>query len=83
MRIFIDESGSFAYTDNHNAWSSVGAVVILDEAMGTAESALEQFKSDGDQPCLPQSDALLAFQPLATRRFLIVPSPVVDAHPHN
>lgn len=44
MRIFIDESGSFAYADDHNAWSTVGAFVILDEVMGSAESALQQFK---------------------------------------
>lgn len=44
MRIFIDESGSFAYADDHNAWSTVGAVVILDEAMAQAEDALQQFK---------------------------------------
>lgn len=44
MRIFIDESGSFAYADELNAWSTVGAVVILDEVMAEAESALQQFK---------------------------------------
>lgn len=44
MRIFIDESGSFAYAPDDNAWSTIGAVVILDKAMGAAESALQQFK---------------------------------------
>lgn len=50
MRIFIDESGSFVYADDHNAWSTVGAVVILDEAMGAAESALQQFKIENGCP---------------------------------
>jgi hypothetical protein len=44
MHIFIDESGTFTYTPNHNAWSALGAVVILEEAMGVAESVLQQFK---------------------------------------
>lgn len=44
MRIFIDESGTFTFTPNHNAWSALGAVVILDEAMGATESVLQQFK---------------------------------------
>jgi hypothetical protein len=44
MRIFIDESGTFTYTPNRNAWSALGAVVILEEAMGAAESVLQQFK---------------------------------------
>lgn len=50
MRIFIDESGSFAYADNDNAWSTVGAVVILDEAMGAAEGILQQFKAENGCP---------------------------------
>jgi hypothetical protein len=44
MRIFIDESGSFAYAPDPNAWSTVGALVILGEAMDAAKTALQQFK---------------------------------------
>jgi hypothetical protein len=50
MRIFIDESGSFTYADNQNAWSTIGAVVILNETMGEAERALQQFKIDNGCP---------------------------------
>lgn len=50
MRIFIDESGSFAYAPDNNAWSTVGAVVILDESMGAAEAALQQFKIENGFP---------------------------------
>jgi hypothetical protein len=50
MRIFIDESGSFAYAPDPNAWSTVGAVVILDEAMDAAKTALQQFKVDNGFP---------------------------------
>lgn len=46
MRIFIDESGSFTYTPKRNAWSSVCAVVILDEAVGGAKKALQDFKME-------------------------------------
>jgi hypothetical protein len=46
MHIFIDESGSFTFTPEHNAWSAVGAVVILEEAMGAAEHALHEFKAE-------------------------------------
>ncbi|MBD9586724.1 DUF3800 domain-containing protein [Pseudomonas sp. PDM03] len=44
MRIFIDESGTFTFTPKHNAWSALAAVVILEDAMDAAESALQQFK---------------------------------------
>lgn len=57
MRIFIDESGSFVYADDHNAWSTVGALVILDEAMGAAESALQQFKIENG--CSPNEELKL------------------------
>lgn len=50
MRIFIDESGSFTYADDHNAWSAVGAVVILEQEMDAAESALQQFKAENGCP---------------------------------
>ncbi|WP_339495680.1 DUF3800 domain-containing protein [Pseudomonas sp. RA_105y_Pfl2_P56] len=50
MRIFIDESGSFTYTDDRNAWSTVGAVVVLDEAMAAAEDTLRQFKAENGCP---------------------------------
>ncbi|WP_448090307.1 DUF3800 domain-containing protein [Pseudomonas azerbaijanoccidentalis] len=46
MRIFIDESGTFTFTPNQNAWSALGAVVILEEAMSAAEGALQQFKAE-------------------------------------
>ncbi|NNA54771.1 DUF3800 domain-containing protein [Pseudomonas koreensis] len=46
MHIFIDESGSFVFTEDHNSWSAVGAVVILEEAMGAAENVLHQFKAE-------------------------------------
>lgn len=46
MQIFIDESGSFVYTDQKAAWSSVSAVVIPESALSKAESALKDFKAE-------------------------------------
>ncbi|MCO8312548.1 DUF3800 domain-containing protein [Pseudomonas mandelii] len=46
MHIFIDESGSFTFTPKPHAWSTICAVVILDEAMEAAENALKDFKAE-------------------------------------
>lgn len=46
MHIFIDESGSFVYTPEKAAWSSICAVVIPENVLGEAESALSDFKKE-------------------------------------
>lgn len=50
MHIFIDESGSFVYTKEQAAWSSVCAIAIPESALGEAESALQDFKVKMDVP---------------------------------
>lgn len=44
MHIFIDESGSFVYTPEKAAWSSICALVIPERFLDEAESALADFK---------------------------------------
>lgn len=44
MHIFIDESGSFVYTQEQPGWSAICAVVIPESALGEAERALQDFK---------------------------------------
>lgn len=46
MHIFIDESGSFVYTPEKAAWSSICAIVIPENFLGEAESALSDFKKE-------------------------------------
>lgn len=46
MHIFIDEAGTFVYTPQVNAWSTVGALVVPDEHLAEAEQALNRFKGE-------------------------------------
>jgi len=46
MHIFIDESGTFTYTENPVGWSVVSAIAIPESVMNEAESALNHFKND-------------------------------------
>jgi len=46
MHIFIDESGSFVYTPDKAAWSSICALVIPEGSLAEAESALAAFKKE-------------------------------------
>jgi hypothetical protein len=50
MHIFIDESGSFVYTEEKSAWSSICAIAIPESALNEAESALQDFKAENGCP---------------------------------
>lgn len=44
MNIYIDESGIFAPSENGNQWSTVGALVVPDNAVDDMNTALETLK---------------------------------------
>lgn len=50
MQIFIDESGTFTYTEKPVDWSTICAIVVPESAISEAESALQDFKRDNGKP---------------------------------
>jgi hypothetical protein len=57
MQIFIDESGSFVYTEKKAAWSSVCAIAIPESALSEAATALQDFKAENG--CIPTDELKL------------------------
>ena len=51
MQFFIDESGTFTYTEQTVGWSTICAIAIPESAINEAQSALEDFKLDNGKPC--------------------------------
>lgn len=57
MHIFIDESGSFVFTQEVATWSTVAAVVIPEESLDEARNAVANFKSENG--CAPTEELKL------------------------